>query len=413
MAESQSQIGQLKDFLSTLSASKGDLSGISAPPFVLSPTSVTEIPASWACRHELFQQPAHEEDPATRALLVLKNFLCSWKPQVYTAADADGAPKKPLNAFLGELFIGEFGSDSPSPTRVVAEQVSHHPPVTACATYNLNTGISSSGYVAQETSVSAVSGVRVRQVGHAILRDERHQESHLRTLPTVAIKSILTGAYPEVEGVCYIVSSSGFISTIEFSGKNWRSSWGGSKKNCVRAELARIPREGDGQGKAEVLYEITGQWTGRLTITDCVTGKVVEDFHVDDIPLSKIKTLPAEEQSPWESRRAWRGVVKGIRSGNLEHIAAEKKEIEDAQRQIRQAEEQAGVHWPSVFFRHVSQSPEFDLLARAIPDPAARDIAQDMTEGVWAFVGVDAAEELISEGVYHRSLEPTGQLSDE
>ncbi|KAI8952179.1 hypothetical protein F4801DRAFT_542181 [Xylaria longipes] len=80
MTASQSNLSQLRDFLSYLATIKGDLSNITAPPFVLSPVSVTEIPASWAARHELFQQPTHEADAAARALLVLKNFLCSLKP---------------------------------------------------------------------------------------------------------------------------------------------------------------------------------------------------------------------------------------------------------------------------------------------------------------------------------------------
>ncbi|KAI0545881.1 Oxysterol-binding protein [Xylaria curta] len=405
---SQSNISQLRDFLSYLATVKGDLSDVTAPPFLLSPTSVTEIPTSWASRHELFQQPAFEDDAATRALLVLKNFLCSLKPQLRTAAAKDGSPRKPLNAFLGELFIGDFGGKGSGSTRVVAEQVSHHPPVTACAAYNLETGMSSCGYVAQETSFSPVSGVRVRQVGHAIIRDERHQESHLRTLPTLAIKNLLTGAYPELEGVCYIVSSSGYVSTIEFTGKKtWRSS-GGSKKNTVRAELARVPR--DGEGRVEILYEVTGQWSGRLNITECATGSVLEDFDVDDVPMSEIQTRPLEEQSPWESRRAWRGVIEGIRAGDMDRVHVEKKRIEEAQRQIRKVEKLIGIEWPTVFFRPVAESPEFSLLAQAIPDPTARELARDRTAGVWQFVGPGAAEELISEGVYHRSLEPTGQI---
>ncbi|KAI0455824.1 Oxysterol-binding protein [Xylaria acuta] len=429
MAASQSNFSQLRAFLSYLVTIKGDLSNITAPPFVLSPVSVTEIPASWACRHDLFQQPAHEADAAVRALLILKNFLCSLKPQLHTAASASGAPRKPLNAFLGELFIGEFGSSTEeeeegsssssssssrsTTTRVVAEQVSHHPPVTACAAYNAQTGISSSGYVAQATSFSPVLGVvRVRQVGHAIIRDERHGgESHLRTLPTMVVRGLLTGrAYPELEGVCYVVSSSGYISTVEFTGETWWGGLGAGKRNSVRAELARIPpREGEeGNGKGEVLYEVTGQWSGRLTITEVATGAVVDAFDVDDVPLNEIRTLPTEKQSPWESRRAWRGVVEGIRAGDLERVRVEKKTIEEAQRQIRKAEKQTGAEWPAIFFRPTAESPEFELLARDIPDPAARELAQDRTAGVWEFVGPGAAEALISEGVYHRALEPTG-----
>ncbi|KAI0436518.1 hypothetical protein F4803DRAFT_541990 [Xylaria telfairii] len=51
-----SQLPQLRHFLTYLLTIKGDLSNITAPPFVLPPISATEIPASWASRHTLFQR---------------------------------------------------------------------------------------------------------------------------------------------------------------------------------------------------------------------------------------------------------------------------------------------------------------------------------------------------------------------
>ncbi|KAI0403109.1 Oxysterol-binding protein [Xylaria palmicola] len=427
MTASRTNFSQLRDFLAYLATVKCDLSNITAPPSVLAPTSVTEIPASWASRRELFLAPAYEADAARRALLVLKNFLCSLKPQLATAADASGAPRKPLNPFLGELFIGEFtgggggrsrgssssssnGGDSSSSSSS-SSKVSHHPPVTACAAYNLEAGVSSSGYVAQSTTFGPLSGVRVRQTGHALIRDARHGESHLRTLPAMAVRGLLTGAaYPELEGVCYVVSSSGFVSTVEFTGARrrrrgaWR--WAAGARNGVRATLARA-RDG-GAGVGERLFEVTGQWSGRLTVRACDTGAVVEEFDVDDVAAGEMALRPLAEQSPWESRRAWRGVAEGIRAGDMECVRVEKGEIEEAQRQMRRAEARAGAEWPAAFFRAAAECPEFELLARAIPDPAAREIALDKTAGAWEFVGSGAAEALISEGVYHQGLEPTG-----
>ncbi|KAI0803838.1 Oxysterol-binding protein [Xylaria sp. FL0064] len=406
MTGSQSNLSQLKDFISYLATIKGDLSNITAPPFLLSPTSVTEIPASWATHHSLFLGPAHEADAANRALLVLKNFLCSLQHQLHPAsADASSMPKKPLNAFLGELFLGEFTSADGSSTQLVSEQVSHHPPVTASALYNRANGISSSGYVAQETTFHPVSGVRVRQNGHAIVRDDRHGESHLRTLPTLSVKGLLSGhPYVELEGVCYISSSSGYLSTVEFTGqKTSLLGGGGGVKNAVRAELESVkePRR--------KLFEITGQWSGRLVIRDCVSDTVVEEFDVADVPTSEVRVRPVEEQSPWESRRAWAAVSDGIRAGDMQRVCAKKSEIEEAQRDIRRAEKLAGVERSSVFFCKNGESREFELLAQAIPDPEARRLECDRTAGVWEFVGAEAAEALISEGVYHRDLEPTGQ----
>ncbi|KAI1766729.1 Oxysterol-binding protein [Hypoxylon sp. FL1150] len=408
MTKTQSTFSQLKDFLSYLATVKGDLSNITAPPFVLSSKSVTEIPASWAERHELFLQPAREDDSAQRALLVLKNFLCSLKRQVYTAEstseDSDGGTKKPLNAFLGELFLGSFEGKDGSETRLICEQVSHHPPVTACFIYNKTYGISSCGYVAQETTFSPTAGVRVKQVGHAIIRDEIHKESHLMTLPTLAIKGLLTGRpYPELEGTCYISSSSGYLATIKFQG---RGTLGAGTKNSVHAEISGI-RDGN-----KVLFEVDGQWNAQLTIKNSLSGKMLDEFNVDDLPLTTLATKPQDEQSHWESQRAWSKVIEGINAGEMHVVADEKNAIENAQREMRAAEEKAGVEWPRLFFQNAdNDSQEFALLAKAIPDAAARSLDPERTAGVWKFIGAGSAEALLADGIHRRSLGPAGQAA--
>lgn len=48
---------------------------------------------------------------------------------------------KPLNPFLGELFEGYWDSEM-GRIELVAEQVSHHPPVTACRIWNQEAGVS-------------------------------------------------------------------------------------------------------------------------------------------------------------------------------------------------------------------------------------------------------------------------------
>ncbi|KAK7962900.1 KES1 [Apiospora aurea] len=398
MTKPQSNFAQLRDFLSYLATVKGDLSNITAPPFVLSPRSVTEIPAAWAEHQPLFLAPATEPDPARRALLVLENFLCSLKGQVYTAsasadsgagAGSDGGVKKPLNAFLGELFLGAFmdGDDdeNSTTTQLISEQVSHHPPVTACCLYNKAHGISSSGYVAQQTTFSVSRGVVVRQVGHAIIRDEGHGESHLMTLPTMAVKNLMLGCpYPELTGTCYLVSSSGYLSTVVFEGRR-TSLYGMGKsngtRNSVRATLVSL-REGN-----KPLFEVAGQWNGVLQVKDLrqegSSPVVIDEFHVDNVARSKLQTKPLSEQSPWESRRAWAGVHAGIRAGDLQKVSAAKTDIEEGQRAIRRAEREAGggLEWPRLFFTRAEGDQEFAVLARAIPDPEARGLQLERTGG--------------------------------
>ena len=73
-------------------------------------------------------------------MLVLKWFLSSLKQSYASRSDKLGSEKKPLNPFLGELFLGRW-EDECGTTHLVSEQVSHHPPVTAYCIWNDKHGI--------------------------------------------------------------------------------------------------------------------------------------------------------------------------------------------------------------------------------------------------------------------------------
>lgn len=109
-------------FSKSIATIRGDLSNITAPPFVLDTKSAVELPAFWAERPSVFVAPAASDDPAERALLVLRWFISALRNQQYAGRSAEEGVKKPLNAFLGELFIAKWDDESGT-TRLVSEQV--------------------------------------------------------------------------------------------------------------------------------------------------------------------------------------------------------------------------------------------------------------------------------------------------
>jgi hypothetical protein len=143
--------GSWTGFLKQLASFNGDLSTMTAPAFILSTTSLTEFSAYWAEQPRLFVAPAAEKDPKKRALLVTKWFLSTLKQQYASRNEKLGSEKKPLNPFLGELFLGKW-EDASGETQLVSEQVSHHPPVTAYSIWNDKHGVRLHGYNAQKAS---------------------------------------------------------------------------------------------------------------------------------------------------------------------------------------------------------------------------------------------------------------------
>ncbi len=119
---------------------RGDIANITSPPFFLAPQSVVEISTCWVERPSLFAAPALEPDAQLRALLVVKWVIASLRTQMYVGHNTSTGMKKPLNAFLGELFLAKW-TDATTTANAVTEQVSHHPPITACAMWDDQHGI--------------------------------------------------------------------------------------------------------------------------------------------------------------------------------------------------------------------------------------------------------------------------------
>lgn len=95
---------------------------MTAPAFILSTKSLTEFSSYWTEHPSVFVAPAAEKDPAKRSMLVLKWFLSTLKQQYASRSEKLGSEKKPLNPFLGELFLGKW-EDEAGTTQLVSEQV--------------------------------------------------------------------------------------------------------------------------------------------------------------------------------------------------------------------------------------------------------------------------------------------------
>lgn len=114
----------------------------------------------------------------------MKWFLSTLKQQYSSRNEKLGSEKKPLNPFLGELFLGTWQHDEAGETRLISEQVSHHPPVTGYAIINEKHGVKLEGYNGQKASFSRGT-INVRQVGHATLHLEKWDE-HCKFVPVAS-----------------------------------------------------------------------------------------------------------------------------------------------------------------------------------------------------------------------------------
>ncbi|PYI10107.1 oxysterol binding protein [Aspergillus sclerotiicarbonarius CBS 121057] len=390
--------GSWTSFLKSIASFNGDLSSLTAPPFILSSTSLTEYSAYWAEHPALFVAAAREADPEKRALAVLKWFLSTLHQQYCSRSEKLGSEKKPLNPFLGELFLGKWNSDAEvGETTLISEQVSHHPPATAYAIRNEKHGVELQGYNAQKASFS--STIQIKQIGHALLtltppgadkNDPAQQERYLITLPHLHIESLIYGTpFVELEKSTRIASSTGYVAKIDYSGKGWLS----GKKNTFSAILYK-----ENEGEKKPLYTVDGQWSDSFVIKDSRKHEVGR-FSVKDTKTTPLTLAPIEEQDLYESRRAWRDVAVGIERGDMDAVSVAKSKIENAQRELRKVEKSEGREWDRRFFKRVNESDDdgFWQLARML---GITSLESEKTGGVWRF---DAANAVDAKPPYHKS----------
>jgi oxysterol-binding protein-related protein 9/10/11 len=193
----------------------------------------------------------------------------------------------------------------------------------------------------------------------------------------VKVKGLLSASpYPELKGTYHIISSSGFISEIEFEGRGFFK----GEKNGVHASLYRKNE------KDRPVFTVKGAWNKSFMISDS-NGNEIETYDVvaADSKPGRMNLLPLEKQDPWESRRLWNDTATSLERGDMGGSAKAKSKIEQAQRNMRSYEEQNGMKWEPLFF-HQGRLEGIEKLEKlAMEVGAAADVDQREIDRGWVF----------------------------
>ncbi|WVR04237.1 hypothetical protein IAU60_001237 [Kwoniella sp. DSM 27419] len=352
----QEQKAGWTSFIKSLASMTGDLSSMTAPPFILSPTSLTEFPAYWCEHPDLFASISQGATEKDRMESVLRWFIDTLKSQYTTRNEQMGSEKKPLNPVLGELFYGVWpDKNGRGETRLIVEQVSHHPPVTAYFIENKAAGVRLQGHSGQKTSFSGTA-IHVKQSGHAVLtvqpKNGQKEEKYLITLPKLRIEGIIWGSpYIELTDTNAIQSSTGYTAQIDYKGKGYFTGKSHSFKATITAGSKTVQS-----------YE--GQWTGKSFIG----GSKNHLFLDAEAPKEIVNVKDVDAQTEWESRKLWANVAKGIRGGQYDQAGQDKTRIENEQRQRRKDETASNTPWAHLHFDHVDSDPDYQMLSALLHD---------------------------------------------
>lgn len=286
------------------------------------------------------------------------------------------------------MFLGTYPIPNEStPATLISEQVSHHPPITA---YHIDTpyNITLTGHNGADLSFAGGSIV-VKQTGHAqlvITLDDNTQETYYITLPELKIQGLTMFApYVELDKRTYIISTTGYLATIDYSGKGWFS----GTKNSFSASLSN---------ETEQLYTISGQWTGESTYTVHKNSaqKKIPFWNATANAPTHVVVAPIEKQTPWESRRIWQNVAEAIERSDAETAGRYKSAIEIGQRKMREEEKEKGYSWKPRFFTWVDRDETATELRRKLAELTETKLNGDV--GSWKFMPDEEDKAAIESG---------------
>ncbi|XP_065326674.1 oxysterol-binding protein-related protein 10 isoform X3 [Pelmatolapia mariae] len=324
-----------------------DLTRVVLPTFILEKRSLLEMYANFMAHPDMFLSITAGSTAEDRIVRFVEYYLTA-----FHEGRKGAVAKKPYNPVLGETFHCSWevprdkvkplvrsnpGSarepsrgpnntqqdeDSPGScyrVRFVAEQVSHHPPVSGFYCECRERRMCVNAHVWTKSKFMGMS-IGVSMVGEGVLYLLEHDEEYVFTLPCAYARSILTVPWVELGGKVSInCVKSGYSATVTFHTKPFY----GGKVHRVTAEVKHNPTN-------TIVCKAQGEWNGTLEFTYSSGETKVID--TTKLPVTKKQLRPVDKQARTESRRLWQNVTKSLKEGNIDEATEHKHRLEECQR---------------------------------------------------------------------------------
>lgn len=345
-----------------------DLSKITFPTFVLEPRSMLERITDFMAHPELMFKAGQIQDPKQRLLQVTALILAGWhiKPK---------GVKKPYNPVLGEFFRCTYTYEDGSEGFFIAEQVSHHPPISAFFYTSPQNGIVVTGELKPKSKFLGNSVATIMEGENRVrLLDRPEDGEYTLTMPNMFARGILFGKMMLELGDSTAVTcpATHYSCDIEWKTKGWIS--GGY--NAIAGHV-RGPEGSAG--------EITGHWDGLMEFKD-KGGKKQTLFDATRAQVRPKTVLPEDQQEANESRRQWADLTAAIKASDMDAATEAKAKVEDGQREMARRRESSGQTHQQRFFQPVGDKwmPKLNL------DQLSKDPAE-LLRAVKEFIFADSS----------------------
>uniref|UniRef100_A0A8C6T5Y6 Oxysterol-binding protein n=1 Tax=Neogobius melanostomus TaxID=47308 RepID=A0A8C6T5Y6_9GOBI len=333
-----------------------DLTKVVLPTFILERRSLLEMYADFFAHPDLFVSIAEQPEARERMVQVVK-----WYLSAFHAGRKGSVAKKPYNPILGEVFYCHWDLPSDSeeiPTQMetvsdgpvpwassnsvcfVAEQVSHHPPISAFYAECLNRKIQFNAHIWTKSKFLGMS-IGVHNIGQGCVSCLEHDEHYILTFPNGYGRSILTVPWVELGGECNIsCSKTGYSANIVFHTKPFY----GGKKHRITAEIL-APND------KKSFCSIEGEWNG-VMYAKSATG-------VSFISLN-LNQGGEHQSSPFLYDVLWKDVTQNLKLKDIDAATDAKHSLEEKQRAEARERKENEQQWETRLFHEDGECWVYD-----------------------------------------------------
>ena len=277
-------------------------------------------------------QAANEDDPHKRMQLIIQWYVSGF-------ANAMKVVRKPYNPILGEVFRCMWVDSKNTKTHYIAEQVSHHPPISAFYISSRENGWVGNGTTAFSVGFYGLSAwAYLTGVNHIKLI--KYNEDYTWSFPPTKASGFFVGPFMmEMGGEVQIkCEKNPFVGNVNFKVRGF---W--SDKD---------------------LYSLDGKIIDSKSnkVVDTIEGKYFEQVKMNNKVMFDAKKPPESpqryevpEDKLWgrESQAVWKNLTAAVRKGDRDLAGVEKNKVEDWQRAERVEDEKLGRHYEPRFFDKV------------------------------------------------------------
>ncbi|XP_054092195.1 oxysterol-binding protein-related protein 9 isoform X5 [Callithrix jacchus] len=291
-----------------------DLTKVVLPTFILERRSLLEMYADFFAHPDLFVSISDHKDPKDRMVQVVK-----WYLSAFHAGRKGSVAKKPYNPILGEIFQchwtlpndteenTELVSEGPVPwvsknsVTFVAEQVSHHPPISAFYAECFNKKIQFNAHIWTKSKFLGMS-IGVHNIGQGCVSCLDYDEHYILTFPN-----------------------------------GYGSSPNDKKSFC----------------------SIEGEWNG-VMYAKYATGENTVFVDTKKLPIIKKKVRKLEDQNEYESRSLWKDVTFNLKIRDIEAATEAKHRLEERQRAEARERKEKEIQWETRLFHEDGECWVYD-----------------------------------------------------